>query len=163
MFFIAGASLSVHAQEGQGYTFVRGIGGIEVCLGRWVPPADVGKLGYCEGDVVNVDQLTAMSSWQTVGRLDQMLLTLSVIDQKMAFGNDLLRQLVDVATTFASSDRRTSQASERLREKIAERFDELPEELLTVDVFREELSTLRENILQDMENYFPAQSSPLSR
>jgi hypothetical protein len=71
--FILGASLAQsQTQELEGYTLVRGPSGTLVCLGRWVPSRDVALPGVCEGQLVDINQLTAVSAILTADRLDQM-------------------------------------------------------------------------------------------
>ena len=165
VFFIVGASsVQSQTQVVEGYTFIRGGTGPQVCLGRWVPPKDVALPGVCEGQVVGVDQLTAISTRLSADRLDQLLLALTSIDQKLAVNNDQLKRLIEATVnTQTSIDQQVRQVSEFLRETITKRFDALPEEILANDLFKEELTKLKEDILKEVENHYSTRSTPSTK
>lgn len=165
VFFIAGASsVQSQTQVVEGYTFMMGQSGLQVCLGRWVPPRDVALPGVCEGQVVGVDQLSAISSRLSADRLDQVKRALDSIDQKLAVNNDQLKQLIEATVdTQTSIDQQVRQVSELLRETIIERFDALPEELLANDLFKEELIKLKEDILKEVEKHYSKWPTPSTK
>ncbi len=159
-FFLAGFLIGTYdahsqTQELGGYIFIKGETASQVCLGTWVPPTDVGKAGICEGQVVDVSQLTAISSKQSVDRLDQLLVSLASIDQKLAVGNDQLQRLLEVsANTQAAIDQQVQQVGELLHGTIASRFDAIPKEIISNDLFRHELEKLKDDILRDVDKYY---------
>lgn len=154
--FILGVPLAQsQTQVVEGYTFVRGPSGTFVCLGRWVPPRDVALPGVCEGQLVDVNHLAAVSTRLTADRLDQMLLALSSLDQKLAINNDQIKQLIEsTIKTQTSIDQQVSQVSDLLREAITERFDALSEEILANDLFKKEIEKLKEDILKEVEKHY---------
>jgi len=160
--FILSASLAQsQTQELEGYTFVRGSSGTLVCLGRWVQPRDVALPGVCEGQLVDVNYLTAVSARLTADRLDQMLLALASIDQKLATNNDQVKQLIEsTVKTQTSIDQQVSQVSDLLSEAITERFDALSEEILANDSFKKELEKLKEDILKEVEKHYTKRPVP---
>jgi hypothetical protein len=150
-------------QPYEGYTFI-GASGAQVCLGRWIPSTDVALPGVCDGQIVNVPQLTAISSRQSAERLDQILGALSSIDQRLAVNNDQIRQLINAtASTQDSIDQQVSQANEMLRETITKRFDALPGEILATDSFKKEITKLKEDILQEVDKRYPNRSKERQR
>jgi hypothetical protein len=166
VFFIAGASLAQsETQVLEGYTFMRSPTGPQVCLGRWVPPRDVAFPGVCEGQMVDVSQLTAVSARLSADRLDQILRALGSIDEKLAVNNDRVEQLIEAtaANTQTSIDQQVRQVSELLTEVITKRFDALPEEILTTDLFKEELTKLREDILREVAKRYSTSPTPSTK
>jgi len=165
VFFIAGASpVRSQTQVVEGYTFMSGNRGLQVCLGRWVPPTDVALSGVCDGQVVDVAQLTAISARLSADRLDQLLLSLAAIDQKLAVNNDQVKQLIEATVnTQTSIDQQVKQVSELLSETITKRFDALPEEILANNLFREEIAKLKEDILREVEKNYSKQPTPSKR
>ena len=159
-FFSIGVSpVRSQTQVVEGYTFIQGANGTQVCLGRWIPPTDVALPGVCEGQIMNLPQLTAISSRISAEKLDQILGTLSSIDQRLAVNNDQIRQLINAtANTQNSIDQQTSQVNEMLREMISSRFDALPGEILKNDQFKEEITKLKEDILSEVEKRYPTRS-----
>lgn len=159
--FIVGASPARAQQVVEGYTFVRGPIGTQVCLGKWVPPKDVALSGYCDGQVVDVAQLTAVSAGLSADRLNQTLSYLSAIDQRLAISNEQVERLIEATVkAHTSIDEQVRLVSELLHEAVARRFDALREEILADDRFREELSRLKEEILKEVEKHYtkkPAQ------
>lgn len=162
MFFILGASpVLSETQELDGYTLIRGTSGTVVCLGRWVPPRDVALSGTCEGQVVDVNQLSAVSSRLTADRLEQILFALSSLDQKLAISNEQMKQLIEAnVKTQTSIDEQVSQVSDLMREAVITRFDTLPEEMLTKDSFRKEIEKLKEDILKEVEKHYTKKPAP---
>lgn len=114
--------------------------------------------------MVDVTQLTAISSKVTADRLDQMLLALASLDQKLATNNDLLKQLIETnVKTQTSIDQQVRQVSDLLRETITSRFDALPEEILANDLFKKELEKLKEDILKEVEKHYLKQPASSTR
>jgi hypothetical protein len=165
VFFVAGVS-SVQSQTEmvEGYTFIRGATGPQVCLGRWVPSKDVALPGVCEGQIVDVAQLTAISARLSADRLNQILFALASIDQKLAVNNDQIKRLIEATVnTQTSIDQQVGQVSELLHDAITKRFDALPEEILANDLFKEELTKLKEDILKEVEKHYSKQPKPSTR
>ncbi len=165
VFFIVGASsVQSQTQVVEGYTFIRGAMGTQVCLGRWIPPRDVALPGVCEGQIIDVTQLTAVSARLTADRLDRILLALASLDQKLAINNDQVKQLIEAnVKTQTSIDQQVRQVSDLLRETIARRFEALPEEILANDLFKKELEKLKEDILKEVEKHYSKQPTPSTR
>jgi hypothetical protein len=160
--FVAGAS-PVHSQTqgATGYTFLRGSLGPQVCVGQWVPSSDAAVPGTCEGQLMGVAQFTAVSSEQSADRLDQMLVSLASIDQKLAVSNDQMERLIDATVnTQKSINDQVRSVSNMLHETISRRFDELPAEMLASEEFKKEISKLKEEILGDVERLYPPQPTP---
>jgi len=138
--------------------------GTQVCLGRWIPPRDVALPGVCEGQIIDVTQLTAVSARLTADRLDRILLALASLDQKLAINNDQVKQLIEAnVKTQTSIDQQVRQVSDLLRETIARRFEALPEEILANDLFKKELEKLKEDILKEVEKHYSKQPTPSTR
>jgi hypothetical protein len=154
-FIISVSSVQSQTQVVEGYTLIRGSSGTVVCLGRWIPSRDVALPGTCEGQIVDLTQLSAVSSRQTVDRLEQILFALASLDQKLAINNDQIKQLIEAnVKTQTSIDHQVRQVSDLLREAITTRFDTLPDEMLTKDSFRKEIEKLKEDILKEVEKYY---------
>ncbi len=141
----------------EGLTVVEGPAGPQICLGRWVPSGDVALPGVCQGQMVDISQLAALSSQMSSEKLDQLLRDVLSIDQKLAVSNDQVRRLIEV--TEESRDVLSRQAGESLRSTISRRFDALPREVLADNAVREELAKLKENILKDIERHYAPQPS----
>lgn len=155
VFIVSVSSVQSQTQVVEGYTLIRGSSGTVVCLGRWIPSRDVALPGTCEGQVVDLTQLSAVSSRLTVDRLEQILYALASLDQKLAVNNDQVKQLIEAnVKTQTSIDQQVSQVSDLLREAITTRFDTLPDEMLTKDSFRKEIEKLKEDILKEVEKYY---------
>lgn len=155
-----GASIT-EGQEGEGYTFFSNQYGPQICIGRWVPSRDVALPGVCDGQVMALSQLTALSTRQTVDRLDKLLLWLDSIDQKLSISNDQMNNLVEVTVnTQAMIDQYSRLVSDFLREAIIQRFDELPKEILENDLFRQELEKLKTDILKEVEKHYSKLPAP---
>ncbi|HSB52100.1 MAG TPA: hypothetical protein VLD40_05535 [Dissulfurispiraceae bacterium] len=153
---ITGVSTAwTQTQVFDGYTVVRGPTGPVVCMGTWIPPTDVALPGTCEGQLVDMAQLSAISSRISADRLEQMLVFLAAIDQKLAVNIDQMKQLTLVTGKVQTSiDQQVKQVSDLLQEAIVRRFEALPEELISNPVIREELGKLREDILKEVERHY---------
>jgi len=169
VFFIVGASsVQSQTQVFGGYTFIRGGTGTSVCLGKWIPSRDVALPGVCEGQIIDVDHLAAISAKMSADRLDQLLIALTSIDKKLDINNYQTQQLIEATVdTKTSIDRQVRQVSELLREAIIERFDvlfdALPEEILSNDLFKEELTKLKEDILKEVEKHYLKRPKPSTK
>jgi hypothetical protein len=162
VFFIMGASsVQSQTQVVEGYTLLRGSSGTVVCLGRWIPSRDLALPGTCEGQVVDLSQLAAVSSRLTADRLEQILFALATLDQKLAINNDQLKQLIETnVKTQNSINEQVRQVNDLLREAITTRFDILPEEMLDNKFFRKELEKLKEDILKEVEKHYTKKTAP---
>ena len=110
---------------------------------------------------MDMAQFTAGFTKMSADRLDQAVLLLGLIDQKLALNNDLVNRLLEsTVRTQTSMDQQVSQTDELLRETITRRFDALSEEILASDQFREELLRLKEDILKEVEKRYPARTAP---
>jgi len=165
-FFISGTPPAwSQGQDIEGYTFVQGTSGGLVCLGTWTPSRDVAMPGSCDGPLVDVAQLTALSSRQSADRLDQLLSAMSSIDQRLAASSDQLERLIEVTVNNqASVDLQVRQAGEALGDAISRRFDELSEEMVANDAFKVALAKLKEDILKEVDRrYLPRPASAPSK
>jgi hypothetical protein len=161
---VAGTSSAQGQTVGEGYTFITGERGPQICVGRWIPSADVALPGVCDGQMFGLSQLAAISAKQTVDKLDQLLLALASIDQKLALNNDQTALLIQaVADTQTSIEQQVRQGGELLRDAIARRFEDLPKEILANDLFREELTRLKEDILGEVEKRYSQRPAPLKK
>ncbi len=163
VFLISGASPA--QGQGEGYTFITSERGPQICIGRWIPPTDVGLAGFCDGQVFGLPQLSAISAKQTVDRLDLLLGVLTSIDQRLAVSNDQISQLIQAnVNTQTSIEQQVRRGGELLRDTISRRFDNLPKEILANDLFKEELRKLKEDILREVEKqYSTGQPAPRAR
>ena len=152
------------AQSQEDYSFVANAWGPQVCLGRWTPPSDRDPYGVCDGQMMGVPQLTAISAKQTVDRLDQLLTAFASVDEKLDINNKQVSQLIEATyDTQASIDHQVKQVSEFLRETIKQRFDAIPTEILANKAFLRELIKLREDILQEVEKRYPSVPAPSTK
>ena len=152
--FIASAT---PAQSQEDYTFFANAWGPQVCLGNWTPPSDANPYGVCDGQMMGVPQLTAISAKQTVDRLDQLLTAFASVDEKLDINNKQVSTLIEATVnTQASIDKQVTQVSEFLRETIDRRFDAIPSEIMANKAFLKEFIKLREDILQEVEKRYPA-------
>jgi hypothetical protein len=158
-FIILGVSSArSQTQEVEGYTIIRGGTGSIVCLGRWVPPAEVGKPGVCEGQLADVSQLTAISTKRSADRLDQLLQVLDSIDQKLTENNVQIERLIEATVrTQAAIDQQVGQVGELMHNTISSRVDALSRRVLANDTFKKELEKLKEDILSDVRRHYPGQ------
>ncbi|MEW6571674.1 MAG: hypothetical protein AB1390_10990 [Nitrospirota bacterium] len=161
---LCASSTQSQTQVIEGYTFIRGATGPAVCLGRWVPPRDITLPGVCEGQLVDLTQLSAVSARLSADRLGQILLALDSLDQKLSINNDQIKQLIEVnLKTQTAIDQQVKQISNLLREAVTERFDALPAEILSNDLFKEELEKLKQDILKEVEKHYSGRSTPSTR
>jgi len=148
------SSSYAQTQEIDGYTFIRGGTGSVVCLGKWIPSKEVGKPGTCEGQWADVAQLTAIATRQTAERLEQLILLLDSIDQKLADNNAQLERLIETtAGTQAAINQQTEKVGELMHDTISSRVDALSRRVLANETFRKELEKLKEDILTDLKKY----------
>ncbi len=149
------------AESQDDYTFIATNRGNQVCVGTWIPPREAGLPGTCEGQIMTYAQFSAVSGRQSVDRLDQLLVSLESINEKMAINNDQIGKLVDATVNTQNSiERQVRQSGDFLRETIARRFEALPKELLSNESFKEALSKLKEDILAEVDKRFPARQAP---
>ncbi len=141
-------------QEAGGYTFIKGETGSQVCVGTWVPPSSVGKPGDCEGELMDVAQFSAVTATQSIDRLDQLVNSLSSIDEKMAASNAQLQRLIDVELDMLTLlDQQSAQSYEQLRAAISSKFDAAPTEFRSYRAAREAIKKLREDIMKEFDKY----------
>lgn len=160
VFLMPGASIS-QGQESGGYTFFSNEFGPQICIGRWIPSKDVALPGVCEGQVMSVSQLAALSAKQTVDRLDQLLLSIGAIDQKLSLSNDQMNSLVEATVNLQSMIEQYSRlVSEFLREAIIQRFDELPKDVVNNEILKQELEKLKADILKEVEKHYSKLPAP---
>ncbi|MBI5846558.1 MAG: hypothetical protein HZB31_01140 [Nitrospirae bacterium] len=163
-FIVCSSPVLAQTQDIGGYTIIRGGTNSVICLGRWVPSPDVGRSGVCEGQTADTSQLTAISTRQTADKLDQLLLVLEFIDQKLADNNAQIERLIEAALntqtslseTQASLNQQTAQVGELMQDTISSRVDALSKRVLASDTFRKELEKLKQDILADVKKYYPA-------
>ncbi len=156
-FFGAGA-LPVFAQEG--YTFITTDRGAAICFGRWITAADPALPGHCDGQVLGLSELTAISSKQSVDRLDQLLGVMSAIDQRLAENNEQIGRLIQVTSDIQSAiDRQVNPVSEFLRETINRKFAELTDQTVD-DHVRQQIERLKSDILAEVERRYPSRPLP---
>ena len=156
-FCVAGAtSVWSQAQSPEDYTIVNGVMGPQVCLGKWVPPKDISLPGTCEGQIIDIAQLTAVSSRQSVVELDRILRVLVSIDEKLAVNNKQVNDLVRTAANAETSAEQRRRSRELLLEIISKRFDALPKEIMSNDLFKKEIAKLKDDILKEIEQQYPA-------
>lgn len=111
--------------------------------------------------MVDVAQLTALSTGQSADSLSQILVSLTSIDEKLAVSNDRLERLVDATVNTQNSiNEQARSLSGILHEIIIRRFDELPAEVMASKKFKEEIEKLKEEILGDVRKLYPARPSP---
>ncbi len=155
---VCASSVQSQTQEIGGYTVMRGGSGSIICVGRWVPSTDPGRPGYCEGQMMDVSQLTAVSTRQTADKLDQLLTALESIDQKLADNSVQIERLIEATVnTQASINQQTEQVGELMHDTISSRVDALSKRVLANDLFKKELEKLKQDILTDIKKYYPAQ------
>jgi hypothetical protein len=154
-FFIVCVS-SAWSQE---YTFVADAYGQQVCIGRWIPSTVAAKGGVCEGEMIGLPQLTAISARQSLERLDQLLSVLSSISEKMDVSNDQINLLIGVMANAQLA----AQNNEALRRAITQRFAALSLELTDNKAFWEEISSLKKDVLKEVEKRYPASPADSAR
>lgn len=158
---LSGVSVSTvlaQTQDIEGYTVFSGSLGPQVCVGKWTPSRDPIMPGVCDGQVVGLSQLAAVSARQSVDRLDKLLLVLNSIDQKLAVNNDQIFMLLKAtANPPVALDQQLRQVGELLREAISQRFGKLPEEMLANELFGREIENLEADVLKEIENQYSKQ------
>lgn len=156
--FVCAPSVRSQTQEIGGYTVIRGGTGTIICVGRWVPSTAPGRPGYCEGQMADPSQLTAISTRQTSDKLDQLLSVLESIDQKLSDNNVQIERLIEATVnTQTTINQQTGQVSELMHDTISTRVDALSRRVLANDTFKKELEKLKEDILTDVKKYYPRQ------
>ena len=154
--------VQAQTQDIGGYTVIRGGAGTIICLGRWVPSTEPGRPGYCEGQLADTAQLTAISTRQTSDKLDQLLMVLESIDQKLADNNAQIERLIEAAAnaqasiseTQASISRQAEQVGELMHDTISSRVNALSKRVLANETFRKELEKLKQDILNDVRKFY---------
>jgi hypothetical protein len=136
------------------YAIINGPSGPQVCLGKWVPPTDIALPGSCVGQVVDIAQLTAVSSKESVVKLDQVLRVLVSIDERLALNNNQVARLVQAAVASQSSDEQRRLARDLLLDAISKRFDAMPKEITSADLLSKELAKLKQDILKEVEQLY---------
>jgi len=155
---LSASSVQAQILEIEGYTVIRGGTGSLICLGRWIPSPEVGKPGVCEGQLADVSQLTAISTKQTAEKLDQLLLVLDSIDQKLTVNNAQMERLIEATVnTQASINRQVEQVGELMYDTISTRVDALARRVMANDTFKKELEKLKQDILKDLKKNYPGQ------
>jgi len=150
--------VQAQTQDIGGYTVIRGGGGTIICIGTWVPSRDPGRPGYCDGQLADPSQLTAISTRQTSDKLDQLLIVLGSIDQKLADNNAQIERLIEATTnTQTSINHQVEQVGDLMHDTISSRVDALSRRVLANETFRKELERMKQDILSDIKKYYPAQ------
>ena len=147
--FLVMCASSAWSQEE--YTPIATVYGQQVCIGRWIPSTTGAQGGTCEGEMIGVQQLAAISARQSLDKLDQLVTVLSSIGDKMDVSNDQLNLLIQVT----ANAQQAMQNNEALRRAIARRFGALSLELTENEAFREEISSLKKDILAAVEKRYP--------
>lgn len=149
------------ARSQDNYTFFMSSGGQRICIGKWNPPRGVGYGGSCDGTVMDMNQLTALSARQSADRLNEVLTALNSIDQKMATNVDQLNQLIaETRDTQKALNAEVQQTNKLLHATIAQRFDALPQELLNNPAFKDQLQRLKQDILDEVDKYYQPRPAP---
>jgi len=152
------------AQSQEDYTFFANAWGPQICLGSWTPPSESNPYGVCDGQMIGIPQLTAISAKQTVDRLDQLLAAFASVDEKLDINNKQVSMLIEATyDTQTSINQQVKQVSEFLRETINQRLDAIPSEIVSNKAFLRELIKLREDILQEVEKRYPAAQTPSAK
>ena len=158
LFIVSVSTVQSQTQDIEGYTVFSGSLGPQVCIGKWTPSRDPIMPGVCDGQVVGLSQLTAVSTRQSVDRLDKMLQVLNSIDQKLAGNNDPIFMLIKATSNPpVSVDQQLRQVGELLREAISQRFGKLPDEMLANELFGKEIETLEADLLKEVEKRYSKQ------
>ena len=154
--FIMCAS-SAWSQEA--YTFIASAYGQQVCIGTWTPSSTGAQGGTCDGELIGVPQLAAISARQSLDRLDQLINVLSSMSEKMDVSNDQLNLLIQVT----ANAQQATQNNEALRRAITQRFAALSLELTDSEDFKDEISSLKEDILKEVDKRYPTTQSSSAR
>jgi hypothetical protein len=137
------------AQEPEGYTFLSGIMGPQVCVGQYTPPSTSDVNGLCQGQMFGLQQFSAVAARQSADRLDRIASVLEAIDEKMAASNEQLQRLTEI--TANNQTEVLKNEIKLLSDAIAQRFEAMPEELISNAEFREELNKLKADIMAEVE------------
>jgi len=143
-----------------GYTIVTTNEGPQICLGTWVPPANVAQPGFCQGQMLDVFQLTAVSARKSADELNELLIVLTSIAEKLDVNNKQVEQLIKITASLAPIVQLDSERKKSLHEAITQRFDALPKDVLTNDLFKKELIKLREDILSKVDDLYSTRPAP---
>jgi len=155
---VCASSVQAQTQEIGGYTVIRGGTGSIICLGRWVPSSEAGRPGICEGQMADAAQLTAISAKQTADKLDQLLIFLASIDQKLADNYVQVERLIEAtANTQSAINQQVEQVGELMHDTISSRVDALSKRVMANTVFKKELEKLKQDILADLKKHYPAE------
>jgi hypothetical protein len=144
------------AQEPEGYSFLSGISGPQVCIGQYRPPSSSNVTGFCDGQLLTVGQFSAVAARQSADRLDRIAAVLEAIDEKLAASNQQLQLLTEVSANAQAGAARSE--IELLNNAIAERFESIPEEVIVNSAFREALDRLKADIMSEVEKRLSAPS-----
>ena len=109
--------------------------------------------------MIGVPQLTAISARQSIDRLDQLLTVLSSIGEKIDVSNDQLSLLIEVMANAQLA----AQNNEVLRRAITQRFAALSLKLTDNETFKEEISSLKKDILKEVEKRYPTSPEASTR
>jgi|WetSurMetagenome_2_1015567.scaffolds.fasta_scaffold00023_86 hypothetical protein len=151
---IAGLPDRARAQEQEGYTFFSGVRGLEVCVGQYTAPSSADVTGYCRGQTLGLQQFSAVTARQSADRLDRIASTLEAIDRKLSANNEQLQLLTEVTANTQTNAAKSEIAL--LSDAIAQRFESIPEELISNSEFREELDKLKADIMAEVEKRLTA-------
>ena len=111
---------------------------------------------------MDLGQFSAVSAKLSADRLDQAINVLVSIDQRLSVSNNELQSLIAVTANLQKSiDGQATQGS--LSEAIERRFDSLPEEILSNDLFKQELAKLKEDILKEVERRYSTKTSATAK
>ena len=155
--FLVALASSAWSQED--YTPIATVYGQQVCIGRWIPSNTGAQGGTCEGELIGVQQLAAISARQSLAKLDQLVTVLSSISEKIDTSNDQLNLLIQVV----ANSQLAAQNNEALRRAITQRFAALSLQLTDDEAFREEISSLRKDILKEVEKRYPTGPAAATR
>ena len=142
------------AQEPEGYSFFSGISGTQVCIGQYTSPSSDNVTGVCQGQMLGLDQFSAVAARQSADRLERIAAVLETIDEKLSANNRQLQLLTEV-----SADARMDALRKEidiLNNAISQRFEAIPEDVIANSRFREELDRLRADIMAEVEKRLPA-------
>jgi DNA anti-recombination protein RmuC len=144
----AGLPAATQAQDQDGYAFVNGIRGPEVCVGQYTAPSSSDVNGICRGELMGLQQFSAAAARQSADSLDRIVSSLEAIDQKLAANNEQLQRLTEASADARGDSLREEMA--RLKEAIASRFEAIPEELISSPEFKDEMDRLKADIIAEV-------------
>ena len=152
--FIAAWPFVAGAQESEVYSFLSGISGPQVCIGQYTPPSTDNVNGVCQGQLLGLEQFSAVAARQSADRLDRIAAVLEAIDEKLSANNQQLQLLTEVSSDTQTAAVRNEIAL--LNEAIAQRFESIPEEVIANSMFRGELDRLKADIMAEVERRLSA-------